>query len=505
MIMATNDVIVELKNIRKEFPGVVALNQVNLTLRAGRVHALVGENGAGKSTLMKILSGTYASYEGEVFIGGQSVHFQHERNALDSGIAIVPQELNPIPEMTIAENIFLGREPMKHKGIIDRKKRSQLTKECLATLELDYDPETKVRALSVAQRQMVEIIKAISRNSRVIILDEPTSALTDVEARYLFTQIEQLKQKGIAIVFISHKLDEVYAIGDDVTVLRDGEMVFTGLLADVTTDHLIAMMVGREVKDIYPPLPSHGEEPLLKVEGLQSRDVFKDVDFEIHKGEIVGFAGMMGAGRSEIARAIFGLDRHDGGTISMEGRPLRIRAPKDAIRSGIAMVTEDRAAYGFVGVRSIKDNIVLPNTDLFSRRGLLHFATIKEKVTQICRQLSVKAASIDTLVGTLSGGNQQKVVLSKWLVRNVKLLILDEPTRGIDVGAKQEIYKLIARLAESGIGVLLIASEMPEVLSMSHRVEVVAQGRIIGELSHEDATQDKVMKMIVEGRKQNEK
>jgi len=502
--MAENNVIVELKNIRKEFPGVVALNHVNMTLRAGRVHALVGENGAGKSTLMKILSGTYASYDGEISLDGKPVRFAHERDALEKGIAIVPQELNPIPEMTIAENIFLGREPLKRKGIINRKERSRLTKDCLATLGLDYDPETKMWELSVAQRQMVEILKAISRNSRVIILDEPTSALTGEETRQLFAQIELLKKKGIAMVFISHKLDEVYAIGDDVTVLRDGEMISTGLISDVTQDHLITMMVGREVKDIYPPLQAAGTEPLFAVEHFTSKGVFEDVSFEIHKGEIVGFAGMMGAGRSEIARAIFGLDRHNSGVITMGGKPLRIKSPRDAIRNGIAMVTEDRAAYGFVGVRSIKDNIVLPNSDLFSKHGILNVKTIKEKVTDICKKLSVKAASIETLAGTLSGGNQQKVVLSKWLVRNVKLLILDEPTRGIDVGAKQEIYRLIAELSASGIGVLMIASEMPEVLSMSHRVEVISDGHIIGELSRAEATQDKVMKMIVEGRKQNE-
>lgn len=502
--MAGNDVVVELKNIRKEFPGVVALNHVNLTLRAGRIHALVGENGAGKSTLMKILSGTYANYDGEILLDGAPVRFAHERDALDRGIAIVPQELNPIPEMTIAENIFLGREPQRRKGIINIKERSRLTGELLAMLGLDYEPETKMWELSVAQRQMVEIIKAISRNSRVIILDEPTSALTGVETSYLFKQMALLRQKGIALVFISHKLDEVYTICDDVTVLRDGEMISTGLLSQVTQEHLITMMVGREVKDIYPPLRAAGTEPLLKVENLSSRGVFDSVSFEVHKGEIVGFAGMMGAGRSEIARAIFGLDTHDGGTISMVGKPVRIRSPRDAIQNGIAMVTEDRASYGFVQVRSIRDNIVLPNTDLFAPHGILNHKAIQTKVTDICKQLSVKAASIETLAGTLSGGNQQKVVLCKWLVRNVKLLILDEPTRGIDVGAKQEIYRLIAELAASGIGVLMIASEMPEVLSMSHRVKIITDGRIIGELSHAEATQDKVMKMIVEGRKHYE-
>jgi ABC-type sugar transport system ATPase subunit len=338
----------------------------------------------------------------------------------------------------------------------------------------------------------------------VIILDEPTSALTAVETGYLFQQIRSLKARGIAIVFISHKLDEVFEISDDVTVLRDGVMISTGEIASVDQDRLIAMMVGREVKDIYPPLHEAGAEELIRVEHLAAKGVFEDVSFEVHKGEIVGFAGMMGAGRSEIARAVFGLDGHDGGTIRVGGKTVRIRSTQDAISSGIAMVTEDRAQYGFVGVRSIRDNIVLPNADLFSRRGILNFKAIKEKVEDICQKLSVKAASIETLVGTLSGGNQQKVVLSKWLVRNVKFLILDEPTRGIDVGAKQEIYRLIAKLAADGMGILIIASEMPEVLAMSHRVEVVADGRIIGELKRGEATQDKVMKMIVEGRRNHE-
>ena len=499
--MPENDVIVELKNIRKEFPGVVALDRVSLTLRTGRVHALVGENGAGKSTLMKILSGSYVSYDGEVLIGGEIVRFRSEHDALQKGIAIVPQELNPIPEMSIAENIFLGREPMKRRGIVDRKARLEKARECLQALGLDYNPAMKMWQLSVAQRQMVEIIKATSRNSRVIILDEPTSALTAVETRYLFDQIASLKARGIAIVFISHKLDEVFQISDDVTVLRDGEMISTGLIGDVDQDQLIARMVGREVRDIYPPLQAPEGGELIRVEHLSAKGAFEDVSFEVRKGEILGFAGMMGAGRSEIARAIFGLDPLDGGDILMDGKPARIRSTQDAIRRGIAMVTEDRAVYGFVGVRSVKDNIILPNLDLFSRRGVLDFKSIKEKVGDICRKLSVKAASIETLVGTLSGGNQQKVVLSKWLVRNVKFLILDEPTRGIDVGAKQEIYRLIAKLAAEGMGILIIASEMPEVLAMSHRVKVVAGGRIIGELTRGEATQDKVMKMIVEGAK----
>ncbi len=501
----SDQIIVELKNIRKEFPGVVALDNVNLALKAGRVHALVGENGAGKSTLMKILSGTYANYEGQVFVDGGEVHFKSEKDALNMGIAIVPQELNPIPDLTLAENIFLGREPLKCKGIVDKKKRLQLTQEFLANLCLDYDPNTIMRNLSVAQKQMIEIIKAISRNSRVIIFDEPTSALTSIETKYLFEQIAVLKKKGIAMVFISHKLDEVFAVCDEVTVLRDGEYIGHSTIRDIDQDTLISMMVGRKMKDIYPPLNQPGKNKLLEVKNLTTSGIFKNVGFSLNKGEILGFAGMMGAGRSEIVRAIFGLERYDEGEIFLEGKPLTVKNTRDAIKAGIAMVTEDRSIYGFAGVRSIKDNITLPNSDIFADKGILKHFLIKQRVEEICRILSVKAPGIDTIVGMLSGGNQQKVVLSKWLVRDVKLLILDEPTRGIDVGAKQEIYKLIVKLAEEGMSIILISSEMSEVLAMSHRIKVIADGRIIGELSREEATQDKIMKMIVEGGSKNEK
>lgn len=499
----SNQVIVELKGIRKEFPGVVALKYIDLALTAGKVHALVGENGAGKSTLMKILSGTYTSYEGKLLIDGREVHFKSEKDALNMGIAIVPQELNPIPDLTIAENIFLGREPLKCKGILDKKKRLQWTKEFLAYLGLNYDPNTLVRNLSVAQKQMVEIIKAISRNCRVIILDEPTSALTSVETKYLFDQMAILKKKGIAMVFISHKLDEVFAVCDEVTVLRDGEYIGSSPIHDITRDKLISMMVGREVKDIYPPLSKAGRDRLLEVRNLTSEGVFHNISLTLNKGEILGFAGMMGAGRSEIVRAIFGLDRFDSGNILLEGKPIRIRSVEDAIRSGIAMVTEDRSIYGFVGVRSIRDNVVLPNSDIFANKGILKQSLIKQKVEDICRLLAVKAPTIDTNVGTLSGGNQQKVVLSKWLVRDVKLLILDEPTRGIDVGAKQEIYKLIAKLAGEGMAIILISSEMQEVIAMSHRIAVLANGSIVGELNSEEASQEKIMKIIVEGGSKN--
>lgn len=497
-----SEAIVKLENIRKEFPGVVALNNVNLSLFPGRVQALVGENGAGKSTLMKILSGTYKSYDGDVRLNGKVVHFHSEKDALDHGISIVSQELNSVPEMTIAENIFLGREPMKWKGsILDKKERSIKTAEFLSCLGLNYDPEAKMAELSVAQRQMVEIIKAISRQSRVIILDEPTSALTELETKFLFEQIRSLRDKSMAIVFISHKLEEVMAISDDVAVLRDGEMVGSAKTSEISQDEMITMMVGREIQDIYPELPKPKEPVVFKAENLCSEGLFSDVSFEVHKGEILGFAGMMGAGRSEIMRTIFGLDKFDSGYLYLSGKEISVHSVSDAIRNGIAMVTEDRSTYGFVGVRSIQENITIPNLDIFSKHSFLQFSAIKTKAGAICRKMNVKAPSMDTLVGTLSGGNQQKVVLSKWLVRNVDLLILDEPTRGIDVAAKQEIYKMIAALAESGIAILLVASEMPEVLAMSHRVEVIAEGHILGELSGAEATQENIMKMIVKERR----
>lgn len=497
-------VIVELKNIRKEFPGVVALDGVNMQIKTGSIHALVGENGAGKSTLMKILSGTYENYGGEILYEGTRVHFNSEKNALEKGISIVSQELNCVPELTIAENLFLGREPTTVSGFVDRKLRRKKTKELLEYMDLDFDPDTKMGSLSIAKKQLIEILKAISRNSKVIIMDEPTSALTNIEAEMLFFKIRELQKKMIAFVFISHRLEEVFKLCDEFTVLRDGKYIGSGKINDVDKDRLISMMVGREVKNIYPPIGRAKNKVVFKAENLSCGTVFQDISFEIKEGEILGFAGMMGAGRSEIVSSIFGMYPKDKGEIYLEGRKCRIRTARDAIKAGIAMVTEDRASYGFVGVRSVKDNIVLPNNDIFSKRGWLLKNKIQTSAGDIFQKLSIKAPGIDTLVNTLSGGNQQKVVLSKWLVRNVKLLIMDEPTRGIDVGAKQEIYNLISQLASQGIAILLISSDMPEVLSMSHRVVVIANGKMAGELNKEEFSQDRVMKMIVEADLHNE-
>jgi ABC-type sugar transport system ATPase subunit len=493
-----NDVVVELKDIRKEFPGVVALDRVNMKIKAGRVHALVGENGAGKSTLMKILSGSYGQYEGQIILDGEVTFFRSEKDALNKGIAIVSQELNYAPELTITEHVFLGREITDRFGFLRKKEMIRKTKEFLSYMNLDYDPETPMKKLSVAQRQMIEILKAISRNGRIIIMDEPTSALTSVETEIFFDKVKQLKENGIAFVFITHRLEEVFAIGDDYTVLRDGHHVGSGLISEVTMDDLITKMVGRDIEDIYPPLPGHKQDIVLECRNLYSEGVFSDISFYVREGEILGFAGMMGAGRSEIARAVFGMDKLDKGTILINNKEHKIKSIQDAMKLGMAMVMEDRAAYGFVGVRSIRDNVVLPNSNLYIKNGFIQKKKVADDVNKLIERLSIKAPGMETLVGTLSGGNQQKVVLGKWLVRNPKILILDEPTRGIDVGAKQEIYQLIIQLAKSGMAILLISSEMSEVISMSHRIMVIADGRVAGELKKEEATQDKIMRMIME-------
>lgn len=496
--MGTKD-IVKLEHIRKVFPGVVALDNVNLTLQVGKVHGLVGENGAGKSTLMKILSGTYSTYDGTIYYKGKETYFRSEKEALEKGISIVHQELNSIPELTIAENLFLGREPLKYKGMIDKKERLRKTQEVLEYLELDYNPNLKMKQLSIAQIQMIEILKAISRDSEIIIMDEPTSALTNIESEYLFRQIKSLKEKGITIVYISHRLEEVFQLCDDVTVLRDGKYIGTYSIDDVTQDKLVSMMVGRELSDIYPPIDKSYNETLLKVDNLNSKNIFENVSFELKKGEILGFSGMMGSGRSEIMRAIFGLDLYDSGQIFLEGKLLKNRSIHESIKAGIAMVSEDRSIYGFVGPLSIKDNIVIPNYDMFSKHKLLNHKKIRNEVLKIYKRLDIKAPTIDALTETLSGGNQQKVVLAKWLVRNVKVMILDEPTRGIDVGAKQEIYKLIVELAKQGMAIIFVSSDMREVIAMSHRLKIISDGRIIGELSREEAEQELIMKTIVEG------
>lgn len=495
--------IVRMEHISKSFPGVKALQDVSFELKRGSIHGLVGENGAGKSTLMKILSGAYASYQGDVFFNGNKVQFKNEHDALEAGISIVPQELNYVPQLTIEDNILLGRKVGVTKlGWLEEKKRHDMTKKLIEDLGLAFNPKTKMSELNVAQCQMVEIIKAISRNSQVVIMDEPTSALTDVETKQLMNRLRDLKEKGVAIVYISHKLDEVFSICDQITVMRDSKWIGSVAIEDAEENEIIEMMVGRKVNELYPEKASCGKEELLRVEHLSREGVFQDVSFCLKRGEILGISGMMGAGRSEIVRAIFGLDPHSEGAVYLEGMEIKIKSPVDAIKAGIAMVPENRAEDGFVGGMSVKHNVILPSGDIYAKKFFLENSKINQDVEEIRKKLSIKVPSTEEHVVNLSGGNQQKVVLAKWLIRDVKVLILDEPTRGIDIGAKQEIYRLMNEYAAAGMGIVFISSEMQEVIGVSHRILVVDGGSVIGEFAHGDVSQNAIMELIVKkGRK----
>jgi ABC-type sugar transport system ATPase subunit len=498
-----SDYLLVMDNITKEFPGVRALSNVTFRIKQNSILGLVGENGAGKSTLMKILSGHYTDYQGAIYWKGEKVHFQKEREALNLGIAIVPQELNPIPDLTIAENIFIGREPVTKINLVARKVMYQKAEELLRQVNLNRPPDTKVRNLSVAEKQMLEIIKAISRNAKLIIMDEPTSALTSVEIEHLFKQIRRLHEDGIGIIYISHKLEEIFEVCDEVTVLRDGEVIGTKSISELNVSSIVKMMVGRAMNELYPPVGSHGDDVRLSVKNFSRGTRFKNINFELKAGEILGIAGIIGAGRSELVRAIFGLDQRDSGTILIDGKPINIRSTSDAIKNGIAMVTEDRAMYGFVGVRSIRDNILLPSTDMYAPKFFIHQQEIVSAAKDICQKLEVKAPGIMTNVINLSGGNQQKIVLGKWILRDIKVLIMDEPTRGIDVGAKYEIYKIMTKLSEQGISIIMISSELSEVIGMSHRILVMGDGKLLAEMNRGEAVQEKIMQAIVEGGRKN--
>ena len=489
-----------MEQISKVFPGVKALSDVTLRVRENSILGLVGENGAGKSTLMKILSGQYTDYAGSIFWKGTKVRFHNERDALNLGVAIVPQELNPIPDLTIAENIFIGREPVNRFSLVARNVMRHKARELLQQVDLGRDPDTKVRDLSVAEKQMLEIIKAISRNAKLIIMDEPTSALTNIEIRKLFDRIWKLHNDGICIIYISHKLEEIFEICDEVTVLRDGRIIGTNLIDELNTSGIIKMMVGRTMDELFPPVSDHGDKIRLSVRNFCRGKKFQNINFDLKAGEILGIAGIIGAGRSEVVRSIFGLDYREKGEILLDGKPVSIRSTSDAIKNGIAMVTEDRAMYGFVGVCSIKSNILLPNTDMYAPNIFIHQKEIENTSREICQKLEVKAPGITTNVINLSGGNQQKIVLGKWILRNIKVLIMDEPTRGIDVGSKYEIYKIMTQLSAQGISIIMISSELIEVIGMSHRILVMGGGRIVGEMSRSEVTQEKIMQAIIGGK-----
>lgn len=486
--------LLRLAGIRKAFAGVIALDQVDFDVRGAEVHAVCGENGAGKSTLMKIMSGVYQPDAGTIDFEGHRQVFASPRVAEAHGVVMIHQELNLIPHLSVAENIFLAREP-KRGWFIDRKRLHADARRCLARLGVEIDPRLPVRGLPVAQQQMVEIAKALSMNAKVVIMDEPTSSLTEAETGRLFKVIHELKRSGVGIVYISHRLDEMAGIVDRVTVLRDGLRIRTMDFADTSVDEIVSLMVGRSMEEKFPPrqrVPS--SEVLLSVRELQIKDVFGPVSFELRRGEVLGFSGLIGAGRTEVARAVFGADPVDGGSVSLCGRELAIRSPRDAIAHGIAYLSEDRKAQGLAIGMTVAQNITLANTGaVCGRGGFIRFDEEAATARRFIDTLGIRTSGPHQIARFLSGGNQQKVVIAKWLFREARVIFFDEPTRGIDVGAKYAIYQLMDQLAAQGIGVVLISSELPEILGLTDRVAVFHEGRLMRVLQTADTTQEEIM------------
>lgn len=493
-----NKYVLELKNISKEFPGVKALDRVNLKLKPGSVHALCGENGAGKSTLMKIINGIYKMDEGEIWYKGEQIIPKNPKEMLEMGIATIHQELSPLPNMTIAENIFLGREPLDSLKMVDWKRLWSDTQKLLDEFGFHYDPKGYMRDLTVSDIALIEIVKAISRDAAVVIMDEPTSSITDSEVHILFENIERLKKTGVGIIYISHKLDEIFEICDEVTIFRDGQWVHSCEIGEIDKNGIIKQMVGREITEQFPKVPAPIGEPVLELKNFTGGR-FKNVNFKIHAGEIVGFAGLVGAGRSELFRAVFGLDPVESGEMMLEGKKVNFKNSQQAIDAGVLMASEDRKKEGVVLCRSIRENITLASLKGIENKGFLSMKKEKQNVDEMVNALSIKLSTPEAPVSSLSGGNQQKVVLAKWLLRAPKVLILDEPTRGIDVGAKYEIYKLMCELAGKGVAIIMISSEMPEIMGMSDRIAVMSQGYLTGELPIAEATQEKIMENAMKG------
>ena len=495
--MAEKKVAIELKGITKTFPGVKALDNVSFTVYEGEVHVLVGENGAGKSTLIKCINGMYTPDEGDVYVFGEKITNHNPRYMKEKGVATIHQELNPVPDLTIAENIFLGRLPMQNKMLISKKKMFSEAQRLIDELGFKYDAKALMRTLTVSDSQIIEIIKAISVNAKIIIMDEPTSSITEAEVAVLHEQVLRLKKMGIAIIYISHKLDELKIVGDRLTVLRDGQSISSHNIDDLTQDEIIAKMVGRKMDNVYPEKTNKPGEPLFEVKGLSGQK-FHDVSFTLHKGEILGMAGLVGAGRTETCRGIFGLDPITSGTMTLNGKEVVVKKVKDAVENGIIYLSEDRKGDGLVLIRSICENIGLPNLKKYKGVFLNKIAERKD-AEEMKGKLRIKTPTIDTPAMSLSGGNQQKVVIAKWLLQNPVVFICDEPTRGIDVGAKYEIYKIMIDLAEQGAGVIMISSELPEIIGVCDRTLVMAEGRVTGEVMREDFSQETIMSFALGG------
>ncbi|MCI6272892.1 MAG: sugar ABC transporter ATP-binding protein [Erysipelotrichaceae bacterium] len=494
-----SEYILQMKNISKSFPGVKALDNVQLNIKEGSVHALMGENGAGKSTLMKCLFGIYKMDSGEVIFNGEKVNITNPHDALKKGIAIVQQEQSPILDRSIAENIFLGKFPLKSYGfikVVDHKKMYEQTEQLLKEVNMNFNPKVKLSSLSVSQMQSVEIAKAVSANAKLVIMDEPTSSLTENEVEGLFEIINKLKSKGVSIIYISHKMEEILKISDEVSIMRDGTYVGTWPANELTTDLIIKKMVGRELTNRFPKRENTPKEVVLEVNNFTSIDEksFKDVSFNLRKGEILGIGGLVGAQRTELMEAIFGIRHKVSGEVIYKNEKLDIKKPRDAIKKGISLLTEDRRATGIFGVLSISDNVGIASLDKYlNLKIILDNNKLENVVSDNIKKMNIKTPSSKTQIKTLSGGNQQKVIIGRWLANSPDILILDEPTRGIDVGAKYEIYLIIAELAKQGKSIIMISSELPELIGMSDRIMVMSQGRVAGFVSDEEATQENIM------------
>lgn len=493
----SEQILLEMKNIHKRFPGVYALKNVNFELKAGEVHALLGENGAGKSTLIKVLGGIYKADEGEIFIDGKKTEIDSVFAAQQNGIAIIHQELVLVPYMSVAENIFLGREPKKG-ALIDKAKMNADTQELLKTYNLNFTPETLVVNLTIAQQQMVEIVKAISFNSRILVMDEPTSSISDKEVEFLFKIMRTLTKKGVGIIYISHKMSELWQICDRVTVMRDGQYVGVNVIKEISKDDLIAQMVGRTLEQYYVRdfLPTG--DTVLKVEHLSDGNMVKDVSFELKKGEILGFAGLVGAGRSEAMQAIFGLTKKYSGKIVLNGKEVHFKSAVQALESGMALVPEDRKLDGLYLIQSVKYNSTIEVLGDFIKGVYLDAKKENDIAQKYVRMMNTKTPTLEQTIGNLSGGNQQKVMIGRWLATNPSILILDEPTRGVDVGAKAEIYTIMNYLVKQGLSIIMISSELPEIINMSDRVYVMANGKVSGCLNHDEVSQEKIMSLAAE-------
>lgn len=495
-----SEYLLELKGICKSFPGVKALDGANLSLRPGTVHALMGENGAGKSTLMKCLFGIYKMDAGEIYLNGEKVTITDPDDAMSKGVAMVHQELQPVLARSVAENMYLGRFPVKKFGplqVIDHKKMNEDTKYWLDQVKMDFDPKALLGSLSIGQMQSVEIAKAVSREAKVVILDEPTSSLSDNEVEALFRIMNDLRDKGVAMVYISHKMDEIKRIADDITIMRDGQYVGTWRAEELSTDDIITKMVGRELTNVYPAKKGEVGDVILEVEHLSSihERSFQDVSFTLRKGEILGFGGLVGAQRTELMEGIFGIRHLSGGTIKINGKEVKINKPADAMNAGIGLITEDRRGNGIMGCLSIKDNVGVSIYNKYLKAGfILDHPAMNKIVDDSIKQLSIKTPSMKEHIENLSGGNQQKVIVARWLANDPDILIMDEPTRGIDVGAKHEIYEIMNDLAAQGKAIIMISSEMAELLGMSDRIYVMCNGKMRGEITEKpEMTQENVM------------